>query len=154
MPNKSDYDQRNDRIAALLQNTIEALGPDLVANPQLAEVLNRMVDDQVRKYDASQNGKNQTADGGLADLIGLGKNAPNDLGQAQVSPGVVNYDDTVISERILATGDLYYIYMHERLGVFRVMGKLQELFKAGTLRIASRQGAFCVQPFRKRRVLA
>ena len=102
MPNKSDYDQRNDRIAALLQNSIEALGPDLVANPQLAEVLNRMVDDQVRKYDASQNGKNQTADGGLADLIGLGKNAPNDLGQAQVSPGVVNYDDTVISERILA----------------------------------------------------
>src|SRR3989442_1353573 len=142
MPNKSDYDQRNDRIAALLQNSIEALGPDLVANPQLAEVLNQMVDDQVRKYDASQNGKNQASDGGLADLVGLGKDAPGDLSQAQVSPGVVNYDDTVISERILATGDMYYIYMHERLGVFRVMGKLQELFKAGTLPISGGWGPY------------
>src|SRR5437764_14873957 len=106
MPNKSDYDQRNDRIAALLQNSIEALGPDLVANPQLAEVLNRMVDDQVRKYDASQNGKNQTADGGLADLIGMGKSAPTDLGQAQASPGVVHYDDTVIRQSCVETGYL------------------------------------------------
>src|SRR6266571_6583643 len=110
MPTKTDYDQTNDRVAALLQNTVDALGPDLVANPQLAEVLNQMVDDQLRKYDASQNGKNQPSDGGLADLIGLGKDAPADLGQTQVSPGVVDYDDTVISERILATADLYYIY--------------------------------------------
>ena len=72
MPNTRDYDQRNDRVAALLQNTIEQLGPDLVANPQLAEVLNRMVDDQVNKFDAAQNGKGTPADGGLADLIGLG----------------------------------------------------------------------------------
>lgn len=72
------------------KNTIEALGPDLVANPQLAEVLNRMVDDQVQQYDASQNGKIRISDGGLADLIGLGKDAPADLGQVQVSPGVVN----------------------------------------------------------------
>ena len=49
---------------------------------------------------------------GMALLMGLGKDSPADLGQAQVSPGVVNYDDTVVSERILATADLYYIYMH------------------------------------------
>jgi hypothetical protein len=153
MPNKADYDQRNDRVAALLQSTIEALGPDLVANPQLAEVLNRMVDDQLRKYDASQNGKNQPADGGLADLIGLGKDAPVDLGQAQVSSGVIDYDDTVISERILATADLYYIYMHERLGVFRVMAQLQELFRAGTLRISSGEGAYGLYRFDKHGIL-
>src|SRR6266852_3452417 len=153
MPNKSDYDQRNDRVAALLQNTIEALGPDLVANPQLAEVLNRMVDDQVRKYDASQNGKNQASDGGLADLIGLGKDAPANLGQTQVSPGVVDYDDTVISDRILATADLYYIYMHERIGVFRVMAKLQELFRAGTLRISNGPGAYGLYRFDKHHIL-
>ncbi len=57
MPNTRDYDQRNDRIAALLQNTIEQLGPELVANPQLAEVLNRTVDDQVRKFDEAQMAK-------------------------------------------------------------------------------------------------
>ena len=113
MPNTRDYDQRNDQIAALLQNTIEQLGPELVANPQLAEVLNRTVDDQVRKFDAAQNGKGQPSDGGLADLIGLGKDAPKNLGDTQVSPGVVDYDDTVTSDRILATGDLYYLAIHE-----------------------------------------
>jgi hypothetical protein len=153
MPNTRDYDQRNDRIAALLQNTIEQLGPELVANPQLAEVLNRMVDDQVRKFDASQNGKGAPTDGGLADLIGLGKDAPKELGETQVSGGVVDYDDTVTSDRILATGDLYYIYMHERLGVFRVMSKLQELFRAGTLRISSGEGAYGLYRFDKRNLL-
>ncbi|MEH1823745.1 MAG: hypothetical protein V7L22_00010 [Nostoc sp.] len=153
MPNTRDYDQRNDRIAALLQNTIEQLGPELVANPQLAEVLNRMVDDQVRKFDESQNGKGTPADGGLADLIGLGKDAPKDLGDTQVSTGVVDYDDTVTSDRILATADLYYLYMHDRLGVFRVMSKLQELFRAGTLRISSGEGAYGLYRFDKRNIL-
>ncbi|MEH1852130.1 MAG: hypothetical protein V7L11_10680 [Nostoc sp.] len=153
MPNTRDYDQRNDRIAALLQNTIEQLGPELVANPQLAEVLNRMVDDQVRKFEETQNGKAQPSDGGLADLIGLGKDAPKDLGDTQVSTGVVDYDDTVTSDRILATADLYYLYMHDRLGVFRVMSKLQELFRAGTLRISSGEGAYGLYRFDKRNIL-
>jgi len=153
MPNTRDYDQRNDRIAALLQNTIEQLGPELVANPQLAEVLNRMVDDQVRKFEESQNGKAQPSDGGLADLIGLGKDSPKDLGDTQVSGGVVDYDDTVTSDRILATADLYYLYMHDRLGVFRVMSKLQELFRAGTLRISSGEGAYGLYRFDKRNIL-
>jgi hypothetical protein len=148
-----DYDQRNDRIAALLQNTIENLGPELVANPELAEVLNRIVDDQVNQYDASQNGKGQPADGGLADLVGLGKDVPKDLGDTQVSKGVIDYDDTVTSDRILASADLYYIYMHERLGVFRVMHKLQELFRAGTLRISSGEGAYGLYRFDKRNIL-
>jgi hypothetical protein len=153
MPNTRDYDQRNDRVAALLQNTIEQLGPELVANPQLAEVLNRMVDDQVRKYDATQNGKGAPADGGLADLIGLGKDAPKELGETHVSSGIADYDDTVTSDRILASADLYYLYMHERLGVFRVMTKLQELFRAGTLRISSGEGAYGLYRFDKRNLL-
>lgn len=148
-----DYDQRNDRIAALLQNTLDALGPEVVANPQLAEVLNRMVDDQVSKFTASQEAQPGPADGGLADLIGLGASAPTDLGQAQVSTGVVNYDDTVASDRILATGDLYYIYMNECTGVFRVMAKLQELFRAGTLRISNGPGAYGLYRFDKHGIL-
>ena len=61
MPTTADYDKRNDRIAALLQNTIDALGPELVANPQLAEVLNRMVDDRIRQDDAAQAARPQPA---------------------------------------------------------------------------------------------
>jgi hypothetical protein len=153
MPNTRDYDQRNDRIAALLQNTIEQLGPELVANPQLAEVLNRTVDDQVNKFDAAQNGKGVPPDGGLADLIGLGNTAPTNLGDTQVSGGVVDYDDTVTSDRILASGDLYYIAIHELLGVFKVMHKLQELFRAGTLRISSGDGAYGLYRFDKHNIL-
>jgi hypothetical protein len=153
MPNTRDYDQRNDRVAALLQNTIEQLGPDLVANPQLAEVLNRMVDDQVNKFDVAQNGKGASPDGGLADLIGLGKDAPANLGDTQVSSGVVDYDDTVTSDRILASGDLYYLAIHELLGVFKVMHKLQELFRAGTLRISSGDGAYGLYRFDKHNIL-
>jgi hypothetical protein len=153
MPKTKDYDQQNDRIAALLQNTIEQLGPDLVANPQLAEVLNRMVDDQINKFDAAQNGKGQTPDGGLADLIGLGKDAPTNLGDTQVSIGVEDYDDTVTSDRILASADLYYLCIHERLGVFKVMHKLQELFRAGTLRISSGEGAYGLYRFDKHNLL-
>jgi hypothetical protein len=153
MPKTRDYDQRNDRVAALLQNTIQQLGPELAANPQMAEVLNRMVDDQLRKYDDSQNGKGMPADGGLSDLIGLGKDSPKDLGDAQVSGGVVDYDDSVTSDRLLATADLYYLYIHERLGVFRVMSKLQELFRAGTLRISNGEGAYGLYRFDKHNIL-
>lgn len=153
MPTTKDYDQQNDLVAALLQNALAQMGPELIDKPELAEVLNRMVDDQLKQFEANQNGKGQPADGGLADLIGLGKEVPTDLGNTQVSGGVVDYDDTVTSDRILASADLYYIYMHERLGVFRVMHKLQELFRAGTLRISSGEGAYGLYRFDKHNIL-
>jgi hypothetical protein len=153
MPKTIDYNTRPDQVAALLQNTIDLLGPDLVANPQLQEVVNRMVDDRIRQDDSAQASRPQPADGGLADLIGLGSAAPTDLGQTYVSAGVTDYDEKISSERVLATADLYYIYMHERIGVFRVMSKLQELFRAGTLRISSGPGAYGLYRFDRRGVL-
>jgi hypothetical protein len=153
MTTTSQYDTRNDRVAALLQNAIDAMGPDLIANPQLAEVLNRMVDQRLGQDDAAQAAKPPPVDGGLADLIGLGPSAPLDLGQTIVSPGVTGYDDTVTSDRILATADLYYLYMHEVIGVFRVMAKLQELFRAGSLRISNGPGAYGLYRFDKHHIL-
>lgn len=35
---------------------------------------------------------------------------------------------------IIAVGDVYYMYQHAKIGVFRVVQKLQELFRAGTVR--------------------
>jgi hypothetical protein len=153
MPKTSEYDKSNDRAAALLEETIKNLGPELIANPQLAEILNRKVDEQINEYYAIQNGKGTPADGGLSDLIGLGNNAPNNLGDTQISRGVVDYDDTVKSDRILASADLYYICIHEFLGVFRVMNKLQELFRAGTLRISNGEGAYGLYRFDRRNIL-
>ena len=70
-----------------------------------------------------------------------------------MSPGVVDYDDTVTSDRLLATADLYYQSVHERLGVFQVIFKLQELFRAGTLRVSAGPGAFGLYRFDKHAIL-
>jgi hypothetical protein len=63
------------------------------------------------------------------------------------------YDETVASERLNAVGDLYYIYQHERIGVFRVVQKLQELFRAGTVRLSAGAGAYSLYQFDRREVL-
>jgi hypothetical protein len=153
MVKTNDLDGRNDRAALLLEEAIKNLGPELLANPQLAEILNRKIDDQLNEYYANQNGKETPTDGGLADLIGLGKDVPSNLGDTQISRGVIDYDYTVKSDRIRASADLYYIFIHEFLGVFRVMDKLQELFRAGTLRISSGEGAYGLYRFDRRNIL-
>jgi len=153
MTTTNDYNHMNDRISSLLQKTIEAMGPELVGNPELAEVLNRMIDGQVDKYTEAQDGKNQENDGGLADLIGLGKDAPTDLGQTQMPPDFADYDDTIDSDRIRAAAQLYHICIHELLGVFSVVDKLQELFRAGTLRISGDEGALALYRLEKHGIL-
>ncbi len=142
-----DHDQRHSKVAALLQNAMGILGPDLINNPELAEILNRTVDDQLAKYDALQKNTAKSADYGLADLIGLGSEAPANLSEVEVSAGVENYDESAPSERILAAAHLYYLCLHEKLGVFRVVDKLQKLFLAGTLKISSGPGAYGLYRF-------
>jgi len=153
MSTTSDYNQMNTRKAFLLQSTIEALGPELVGNPELAEVVNRVIDDQLDKDTEAQNGVHQETDGGLADLIGLGKDAPTDLGQAEMPPDFADYDDTIASDRIRAVAQLYHICIHEILGVFSVIDKLQELFRAGTLRISGGEGALGLYRLEKQGIL-
>ena len=59
----------------------------------------------------------------------------------------------VASERIIAVADLYYIYQHEKLGVFRAIQKLQQLFRAGTIQLSSGRGAYALYQFDRREVL-
>jgi hypothetical protein len=153
MTTTKEYQKRNDQIADLLQEAIKNLGPELIANPEMAEILNRKIDEQINAMYAQEARQDPPNDGGLADLIGLGKNSVEDLGDTEMSRGVIDYDDTVTSDRILATADLYYLYIHERLGVFRVIDKLQELFRAGTLRISSGDGAYGLYRFDKHNIL-
>ena len=54
------------------------------------------------------------------------------LGRAVLGEGVRHGIVAGARPRLLAVGDLYYIYQHEKLGVFRAVLKLQELFRAGT----------------------
>jgi hypothetical protein len=142
-----------DRIAALRQTATQRLGADLISNPQLADALSQQIDQMLAELENAQTAAPAPADSGLAELVGLGPTAATSLGQARLPLRVDRYDETVTSERIQAMGDLYYIYQHERIGVFRAMRKLQELFRAGTVRLSSGPGAYGLYQFDRRQVL-
>lgn len=92
-------------------------------------------------------------DHGIARIVGVGPQATATIDDVHVNVGVVAYDEQVTSERLLAMADLYYIYQHERAGVFRAVLKLQELFKAGRIRLSDGPGAISIYQFDRQRVL-
>src|SRR5215210_5353774 len=148
-----DYQSLYDRIAALRETVTSRLGADLIKNPQLADAINKQIDEMLASVLGADSQAPPPPDQGLAQLAGLGPDAATEFGQTRIPQGVIPYDETVTSERIIAAGDLYYIYQHETIGVFRVMRKLQELFRAGTIRLSGGQGAFALYQFDRREVL-
>src|SRR6201984_2776505 len=153
MATEKDYQGLYDRIAALRDQVTSRMASDLISNPQLADALNKQIDDMLQSVVDSASQAPPPPDRGLAELAGIGQQAAKDLGQARIPPGVVAYDETIPSERIIAVGDVYYLYQHEKIGVFRAVQKLQELFRAGTVRLSGGSGAFALYQFDRREVL-
>ena len=153
MANERDYQGLYDRIAALRQQVTDRLGADLISNPQLADALTKQIDDMLQSVVDSDAKAAPPPDKGLGALAGVGPEAASDFGTTRMPPGVEPYDETITSERIIAVGDMYYLYQHEKIGVFRVVQKLQELFRAGAVRLSGGQGAFALYQFDRREVL-
>src|SRR5262245_55312258 len=153
MATEREYQNLYDRIAALREQMTSQLASDLIQNPQLADALTKQIDEMLAAVVEADAKVPPPPDKGLAELIGLGPDAAAEFGKTRVPPGVETYDETVTSERIIAVGDLYYIYQHEKIGVFRVVQKLQELFRAGTVRLSAGMGAFGLYQFDRREVL-
>lgn len=153
MATEKEIQELYDRIAALRETVTNRLGVDLITNPQLADALAKQIDDMLASVETAESSAPAPPDNGLAELIGLGPSAAKALGQTRLPSGVERYDETVTSERILAIADLYYIYQHERIGVFRAIRKLQELFRAGTIRLSTGPGAYALYQFDRRQVL-
>jgi hypothetical protein len=153
MAKERDYQSLYDRIAALRETVVNRLAGDLIENPQLADALTNKIDDMLSSVVDADAKAPPPPDKGLAELAGIGPEAAKDFGQTRIPPGVEPYDETIISERLMAVGDLYYIYQHEKIGVFRVMQKLQELFRAGAVRLSAGPGAFALYQFDRREVL-
>src|SRR6516164_5275206 len=153
MATERDYQGLYDRIAALRDQVTSRLASDLISNPQLADALNKQIDDMLQSVVDADADAVPPPDKGLAELAGIGQQAAKELGQARIPPGVVAYDETIPSERIIAVGDVYYLYQHEKIGVFRAVQKLQELFRAGTVRLSGGAGAFALYQFDRREVL-
>src|SRR5262252_10564326 len=153
MATERDYQGLYDRIATLRDTVTNRLASDLISNPQLADALTKQIDDMLQSVVDADAKAIPPPDKGLAQLAGIGPDAATDFGVARIPPGVEPYDETITSERIIAVGDMYYIYQHEKIGVFRVVQKLQELFRAGTVRLSGGAGAYALYQFDRREVL-
>jgi hypothetical protein len=153
MATERDYQDLYDRVAALKETVIARLVPELLQQPQLADALIKQLDAMLGAAVADDGKAPPPPDKGLAELIGLGPGAATEFGKTRIPPGVQPYDETITSERIIAVGDLYYIYQHERIGVFRAVQKLQELFRAGAVRLSGGRGAYALYQFDRREVL-
>jgi hypothetical protein len=153
MANEKEYQEILDRFAALQSLMAGNLADQILQNPQMADVIIKQLDDLLAAAVADDQRIPPPPDKGLAQLVGVGPEAAASMGQGRMPQGVEPYDETVTSERLIAVGDLYYIYQHERIGVFRVMRKLQELFRGGTVRLSSGPGAFALYQFDRREVL-
>jgi hypothetical protein len=149
MAKTSDFERSQDQRYSIFNNVVGILDPETLADPNVYDVINRAIDQRL----AVGSSAGAAGDGDLGKLIGLGPGASTSLGDTEISPGVVPYDDRLRSERILAAADLYYLCINERIGVFQVMHKLQELFRAGALRLSDGPGAFGLYRFDKRSIL-
>src|SRR4051812_48348151 len=110
MLTEKEYQERLDKIQALRGRGADQLSGTVVSTPALAEQLNNQLDALEREAADFDGGKPGPADGGFSALVGLGPQAAKDFGETLTSQGVMPYDDQVNSERIVAVGDLYYIY--------------------------------------------
>ncbi len=153
MAREQEYQNLFERVAALREQVTNNLSSDLIQNPQLADTIIKQIDDLFQSVVDADAAIPPPPDKGLAELVGIGPEAAKEFGQTRVPQGVEPYDETVTSERIIAVGDLYYIYQHERIGVFRVVQRLQELFRAGTVRLSAGAGAYALYQFDRREVL-
>src|SRR5271168_3173023 len=102
MATQKEYQDLLDRVAALREQVTDNLSADLVANPQLADALTKQIDDLLASVVAADSSTPPPADSGLSALAGIGPAASSDFGDTRIPPGVVAYDDTITSERIVA----------------------------------------------------
>lgn len=146
-----DNQELLDLFGGLLSQSEASLRDQLAGDPGLMDRLVSYVHRQ-REEALAANGT-RPADDGIATLLGLGDAAGDDLSDAYLPQGVQQYDESVPSDRIAAIGDLYYIYQHERLGLFRAVSRLKQLFRSGQLRLSDGEGAFRLYRFDRREVL-
>lgn len=153
MPTEKEYQDLMDRVAGLRQTVTDQLGARISENPRYADIINRQIDDMLAAVLEQEPAGARPPDSGLAELVRIGPGAASELGKTRVPVGVKPYDETVTAERVVAMADLYYIYQHEKIGVFRAVRKLKELFEAGAVRLSSGPGAYALYQFDRRQVL-
>lgn len=143
------------KLQALRSTLVREARDELARTPAQAELINTYVADaETLLIDGVKRSPGEPADdGGLSGLIGLGDRIASKLDEVRAAPLVPSYDDQISRERLTAVGDLYYIYQHERAGIFRAILKLQQLFQSGEVRLSDGPGALALYQFDRKRVL-
>lgn len=77
----------------------------------------------------------------FVDLVGLGKEGVRPFGDVPYPNLISDFDEAIVPSQVHAAAQLYYIYQHERMGVFRVAEVLRRLFRDGRMRIQRGPGA-------------
>ena len=156
MAYQGDQQERFERQAGARRNIIANSAGNIAVTPQLAEEINRQLNDAEALADARQDvppPADVAADGGLAGIAGIGRDAAQDVDRMWIPSPPPPYDENLMSERINAIADLYFLYQHERIGIFRIIRKLQELFQAGAVRLSDGDGARRLYQYDRREVL-
>lgn len=153
MATEKQYQDLINLVAALRRTLADNLSDQLADRPNLVDEIDEQLEDLLESVQNSYLAQPAPPDGGLAALIGVGPDAAPTLGDARHPIRVDRYEDTVNAERINAVADLYYLYQHEKIGVFRAVQKLKELFNAGVVKLSSGPGAFGLYQFDRREVL-
>jgi len=146
----------NQTLKKLVRVREQLLSSPAAQDPRMAEVLSDYVDkleSLALNTVADQSQSGLTGDHGFSQLIGIGPTTSTDLGDIDIPTAVEKYDDDVDSQRIYAMADLYYVYQHEKIGVFRAIDKLQQLFHAGAVRLSHGEGATQLYHWDRRDVL-
>jgi hypothetical protein len=78
---------------------------------------------------------------GFTDLVGLGRAGSGSFDDLAYPHFVHDFEEAVAPSQLHAAADLYYVYQHERMKVFRVVGVLLRLFHEGRIRLQRGPGA-------------
>src|SRR5262245_43778726 len=85
---EAKYKALHDRIAALRETMASRLSADLTQNPQLADSINKEIDDLLTAVLDQQRREPPPPDKGLAELVGIGPEAADQFGKTRMPHGV------------------------------------------------------------------
>jgi hypothetical protein len=96
---------------------------------------------QKRADELVQAGSDGAGPTAFLDLVGLGARGSVPFDEVSTPRLQPDFDDSVIQSQLHAAAELYYIYQHERMKVFQVVGVLMRMFHDGRMRVQRGPGA-------------
>lgn len=94
-----------------------------------------------RRFSQLSDTAGGTEQNAFFDMLGFGKNGTMSFAEVPSPSVAADFDDSIFPSQIHAGAQLYFIFQHERMGVFRIARVLKDLFHAGRMRIQQGPGA-------------